>query len=139
MTPLAWSFLLSAVGIVGILLAGSKRKIGWLVGFFVQPLWIVFAITTGQYGFILNAVIYAVVYARNWLRWRREERPPTVGPNPYRKGSPGNSYCQTAGCIFRYDTPHVDCMVSEARRVMDVKPPTVGPKGGAGNSGASRR
>lgn len=75
MSPLAWSFLLSAVGIVGILLAGSKRKIGWLVGFAVQPLWIVFAITTGQYGFILNAVIYAAVYARNWLRWRKEETP----------------------------------------------------------------
>ena len=71
---LIWSFVLSAIGIVGILLAGSKHKIGWLVGFFVQPLWIIFAIQTEQYGFILNAIIYAAVYARNWLRWRREER-----------------------------------------------------------------
>jgi hypothetical protein len=72
---LIWSFALSSVGIVGLLLAGSKRKVGWLIGFFVQPLWIVFAIVTGQYGFILNAVIYAVVYARNWLRWRLDQRP----------------------------------------------------------------
>lgn len=75
MTPLVWSFVLSAVGIVGILLAGSKRKLGWLVGLMVQPLWIVFAVSTEQYGFILNAVIYAAVYARNWLRWRRDEKP----------------------------------------------------------------
>ena len=66
---LVWSFVLSAFGIVGIILAGSKRKVGWLIGFAVQPLWIVFAVTTGQYGFILNAVIYAAVYARNWWRW----------------------------------------------------------------------
>lgn len=66
---LVWSFVLSGLGIVGIILAGSKRKVGWLIGFFVQPLWIVFALTTGQYGFILNAVIYAIVYARNWIRW----------------------------------------------------------------------
>ena len=70
---LVWSFVLSAFGIVGIILAGSKRKVGWLIGFAVQPLWIVFAITTGQYGFIINAVIYAIVYARNWLLWRAEQ------------------------------------------------------------------
>jgi nicotinamide riboside transporter PnuC len=67
---LIWSFALSALGIIGILLAGNKNRVGWVVGFFVQPLWIIFALTTGQYGFILNAVIYAVVYARNWWMWR---------------------------------------------------------------------
>jgi hypothetical protein len=71
---LIWSFVLSFLGIAGIILAGSKYKVGWLIGFFVQPLWIIFAITTEQYGFILNALIYATVYARNWLKWRREER-----------------------------------------------------------------
>lgn len=76
MTGLIWSFVLSGIGIVGIILAGSKYKLGWLIGFGVQPLWIVFAITTGQYGFILNACIYAAVYARNWLKWRREDRRP---------------------------------------------------------------
>ena len=70
---LIWSFVLSGIGIVGIVLAGSKYKLGWLIGFFVQPLWVVFAVVTGQYGFILNAVVYAIVYARNWVRWRREE------------------------------------------------------------------
>lgn len=74
MAGLVWSFVLSGIGVVGIILAGSKYKVGWLIGFFVQPLWIVFAVTTGQYGFILNAVIYAAIYARNWLRWRRDER-----------------------------------------------------------------
>lgn len=74
MSGLTWSFVLSAIGIVGIVLAGSKYKLGWLIGFAVQPLWIAFAVTTEQYGFILNAVVYAAVYARNWLRWRAEER-----------------------------------------------------------------
>lgn len=75
---LAWSITLSALGIVGILLAGSKRKVGWLVGMAIQPLWIIFAIQTGQYGFIANAVIYFAVYLRNYLLWRREERKPKV-------------------------------------------------------------
>lgn len=68
-----WSFVLAALGIVGLLLAGSKRKVGWLVGFLIQPLWIIFAIRTGQYGFVLNAVAYAAVYARNWWEWRKDD------------------------------------------------------------------
>lgn len=87
MSPLAWSILLSAAGIVGLLLAGSKRKVGWLVGLGVQPLWIIFAVQTGQYGFILNAVVYAAVYARNWWRWHRDERslpqPGAVGEHDF--------------------------------------------------------
>lgn len=108
---LIWSFVLSFIGIAGILLAGSKYKVGWLIGFFVQPLWIVFAVTTEQYGFILNAVIYAAVYARNWLLWRRDERE-------------------------RKSWEPLERKWREHRQAM--KPPTVGPKGGAGDSGASR-
>jgi hypothetical protein len=80
-----WSYVLSAIGITGILLAGSKYKIGWLIGFAVQPLWIVFAITHEQHGFIAAAVVYAIVYARNWLRWRREERPRGMVVRPLRR------------------------------------------------------
>lgn len=71
---LVWSFVLSFIGIAGIILAGSKYKLGWLIGLAVQPLWVWFAVSTGQYGFIINAVIYAAVYARNWLLWYKDER-----------------------------------------------------------------
>jgi hypothetical protein len=74
MTGLIWSVALAAIGILGILLAGSKYKVGWLIGFGVQGLWIVFALVTAQYGFILSAVAYGIVYGRNWLRWRRDEK-----------------------------------------------------------------
>lgn len=74
--PLMWSYLLAAVGIAGLLLAGSKRKLGWAVGFGAQGLWVAYAIATEQYGFIAAALAYATVYARNWLKWRAEERRP---------------------------------------------------------------
>ena len=58
-----WSFVLAAVGIAGIYLAGRKSKWGWGLGLAAQVLWVVFALTTAQYGFIradqlrmLNAV-----------------------------------------------------------------------------------
>lgn len=67
-----WSWLLTAVGVFGLYLAGRKSKAGWAVGFGAQTLWIAYAIATRQWGFIASALAYGTVYARNWLRWRRE-------------------------------------------------------------------
>lgn len=69
-----WSWILAAVGITGIFLAGSGRKLGWAFGIGAQVLWIMYAVTTRQWGFLVTALAYAAVYSRNWMRWRREER-----------------------------------------------------------------
>lgn len=72
MDNLIWSVALAGVGILGIYLAGSKNLFGWLVSFAAQGAWVIFALVTGQYGFILSALAYGWVYGRNFLRWRRE-------------------------------------------------------------------
>lgn len=69
-----WSWLLASVGVFGLFLAGAKNKIGWLIGFFIQPIWIIYAFVTEQYGFIFSAVAYGWVYARNYILWRKEQR-----------------------------------------------------------------
>lgn len=75
-----WSWLLAAIGLTGLWLAGSKRSAGWAVGVGVQVLWIVYALATRQYGFIASALGYGAVNGRNWLRWRRERCTATEGP-----------------------------------------------------------
>lgn len=74
MTPLWWSVMLAAIGILGIWLAGRKSHIGWGIGLGAQFLWIAFAIHTEQYGFILSAVAYGFIYALNWRKWLNEEK-----------------------------------------------------------------
>lgn len=69
-----WSYGLAAVGILGIYLAGRRNLWGWAIGVGAQALWVVYALVTGQYGFIASAVAYAAVYGRNWARWRAEAR-----------------------------------------------------------------
>jgi hypothetical protein len=69
---LLWSISLAAIGILGIYLAGNKSPLGWAVSFSAQAMWIVFAIVTAQYGFILSALAYGWVYGRNYLRWRKD-------------------------------------------------------------------
>lgn len=65
-----WSWLLAAVGLVGLWLAGSKHRAGWAVGVAAQVLWITYALVSAQYGFLASAAAYGFVYARNWWRWR---------------------------------------------------------------------
>ena len=67
-----WPWLLSAVGITGIWLAGSHRTIGWIFGVAAQFLWITYAVLTSQWGFIASALAYTFVYSRNWIKWDRE-------------------------------------------------------------------
>lgn len=69
---LIWPIGLSVIGIIGIFMAGRGSAWGWFIGLSAQVLWIIFAITTGQYGFILSAFAYGSVYAINWRKWRRE-------------------------------------------------------------------
>ena len=66
-----WSWLLTAWGITGLILAGRRRAVGWAIGLSAQGAWIAYAIATHQWGFIVSALAYSVVYLRNWLSWRQ--------------------------------------------------------------------
>ena len=68
-----WSYILTAVGLLGIYLAGKKNKIGWLVGLGAQGLWIAYAIATRQWGFIASSVAYGSIYLRNWRLWSKKD------------------------------------------------------------------
>ena len=70
MSPL-WSYMLAAVGILGLWLAGRKMAIGWAVGLGAQVLWIAYALATGQPGFIVSALGYGAIYAKNLRAWTR--------------------------------------------------------------------
>lgn len=69
-----WSYLLTAVGVFGLWLAGRKNLWGWAVGLGAQGLWIAYAYFTDQPGFYLSALAYGSVYARNLHRWAKERR-----------------------------------------------------------------
>jgi hypothetical protein len=70
-TPLWWSVLLAAVGVFGLWLAGRKNM--WGVGASAQILWVVYALVSKQYGFLLSAFAYGWVYLMNLIKWRSEE------------------------------------------------------------------
>ena len=68
----AWSWVLMAVGVTGLYLAGRKNRWGWAIGFGSQVLWLAYSIHTRQWGFLASCFAYGAVHARNYVRWRRE-------------------------------------------------------------------
>lgn len=69
-----WSFLLAGIGVGGLFLTtreGNVRWAGYGVGLLVQGLWIAYALTTGQLGFLLSAGAYGSVNCIGLWKWWR--------------------------------------------------------------------
>jgi hypothetical protein len=67
------SYILATIGVTGIYFVGRKNKWAWLWLIFNECLWIVYAVTTKQYGFIFAAVAYTAVYMKSFLHWRNDD------------------------------------------------------------------
>lgn len=72
-------YVLSVFGITGILLAGRKNAFGWLISLCSQAAWATYIIATDQWPLIYGTCAYAVVYAHNFTKWRRDANKP-AGP-----------------------------------------------------------
>lgn len=68
-----WSWILTAVGVVGLYCAGKKYAFGWLIGLFAQVLWVSYALATDQFGFLVSAFAYGFMYTKNFLLWRKQK------------------------------------------------------------------
>lgn len=74
MLDISWA--LGALGVTGLWIAGRKQWWGWVLNVVNEGLWIYYALLTEQYGFILMALAYAFVYARNAVQWRKDQWKP---------------------------------------------------------------
>jgi nicotinamide riboside transporter PnuC len=67
-----WSWVLAAIGVTGIFFVGKKVVWAWLILLVNEAIWIAYAISTKQYGFIVMATAYAIVYIKSYLAWKKE-------------------------------------------------------------------
>lgn len=67
-----WSYLLTAVGLTGFILAGRKVWWAWYVNLACQALWLAYALATHQFGFVISSVVYTVVFTKNAVAWTKE-------------------------------------------------------------------
>lgn len=67
-------WILTAVGITGFFLAGFKIWWCWYINIGCQVLWIWYATTTEQYGFLVGALFYTAVFTMNATKWTAEHK-----------------------------------------------------------------
>ena len=67
-----WSWILTAVGLTGFVFVGRKDWWAWYINIGCQVLWFSYAIVTAQYGFIVAALAYTIVFTRNAIKWTKD-------------------------------------------------------------------
>lgn len=69
-----WSIAVTLVGLLGFWLAGRKIWWAWHIGVANQLLWVIYAVTAQQWGFLIGVPIYGAVFGRNAYLWTKEHR-----------------------------------------------------------------
>ena len=73
MGDLWWaSWVLAAFGIATMFFAGQRKWWAWTIGILTETMWIGYSIVTEQYGFIVAALAYMIVYFKNTVQWKRQ-------------------------------------------------------------------
>jgi hypothetical protein len=75
-----WSLV--GAGILGTHLTSRGVPWGWLLMVSLQPMWIVYALTTDQYGFILGSIACGLAQLNGFLRARRAPSAPAPTAPP---------------------------------------------------------
>lgn len=72
-----WNYILSGLDVVGLFAlraVGKKKATGWLWAMFTQAVWMVYSVSTFQWGFLTVAAVKFAIYTWNWLSWLREDK-----------------------------------------------------------------
>lgn len=57
-------------------LAGDKKTVSWPLGIFAHAITGVYAVVSHHWGWLLGPILVAPVFARNWIKWHKEQRQP---------------------------------------------------------------
>lgn len=66
-------YLLSAITIYTMLLAGNKRKHAWAIGLLNQFLWLVWIFLMQAWGLLPMNIALWVIYGRNHFKWNKSD------------------------------------------------------------------
>lgn len=67
-----FSWIVTVLGLTGFYLAGKKIWWCWYINILNQVAWVIFAVVTDYYAFLLGTAFYFVVFGRNAYLWTKE-------------------------------------------------------------------
>ena len=66
-------YILSALAIYCMWAVGKYKKVGWQIGFWSQACWLIWIVTTKNWGFIPLNLASWFVYGNNYISWKKKE------------------------------------------------------------------
>lgn len=73
MATQTFTWAINIIFLIVLWMTGNKMRSGWLLGLFLQLLWVMYAITTKQYAFLVAVIPVTIMYSRNWILWGKPE------------------------------------------------------------------
>lgn len=73
MISIWWSILLTIIAVGCCVALIYKKWWGFALGVFQQVLWLIYAVSTKQYGFLASAAIFGVLNVVGWRKWKAEQ------------------------------------------------------------------
>lgn len=67
-------WIMSAITIWQVLLAGNQWRYAWAVGLFNQCLWFTWIMVSGTYGLLPMNIALWIVYTRNHIKWMKKSK-----------------------------------------------------------------
>ena len=67
-------YILSALTVYQLVLAGKKDKKAWVIGILIQPVWLCWMYLSQEWGFIPLNVAMWYVSITNYIKWNREDK-----------------------------------------------------------------
>lgn len=77
-----WSWILTLPQLFAQWQIGNLQRWAWLLAFTIDVLWIVYALLTTQYGFLISATLFGALAVRNWWRWGSQRSAGRQAPGP---------------------------------------------------------
>lgn len=75
-------WLLSALTVWSMYMAGDRSRTAWVIGIVNQALWLLWIVVTGTWGLLLATIVLTAVFVRNLINWSKVtpvyKNPPTV-------------------------------------------------------------
>jgi hypothetical protein len=69
-----WSVALTAVGVTGLFFTLKKKWWGQAIALGAQGLWLIYAVTTRQWGFLGSVLAYAALNTWGLYTWHKESK-----------------------------------------------------------------
>jgi hypothetical protein len=66
-----FSYILGGISCVVLWMMGNKNRMALVIGALSQILWVTYSIYLKQYGLIISAILYFIVYIRNYIEWSK--------------------------------------------------------------------